>query len=157
MQFLGIFTSVIVIAVGFMERGSSGGQSYFDWHAAFIILFGSFGAVFLGSGPKEFLKTISYLKEFIPGLKSYEKTNGQIEVERKKIEMMWLEGRRAEIIQFSQSSNLASTKTMIDQLLSKSNKAYSEPLMHALSPKKVPFEVISISFKVHSACCAWKF
>ena len=46
MQFLGIFTSVIVIAVGFMERGASTGQSYFDWHAAFIILFGSFGAVF---------------------------------------------------------------------------------------------------------------
>ncbi len=133
MQFLGIFTSVIVIAVGFMERGDSGGQSYFDWHAAFIILFGSFGAVFLASGPKDFIKTLAYLKEFIPGLKSYEKTNQQIEVERKKIELMWLEGKRAEIIQFSESSNLSSTKTMIDQLLSKSNKAYSENRFTALS------------------------
>ena len=79
MQFLGIFTSVIVIAVGFMERGASTGQSYFDWHAAFIILFGSFGAVFLGSGPVDFLRTLSYLKEFIPGLKKYERMNEMIE------------------------------------------------------------------------------
>ena len=133
MQIFGILTSFIVIAVGFMERGDAGGGSYFDWHAAFIILFGSFGAVFLGSGPKEFLKTLKALKEFIPGLQSYEKTNHKIEEERKKIELMWLEGKRAEIIQFSESSNLASTKTMIDQLLAKSNKAYSENRFTALA------------------------
>ena len=121
MQIIGIFTAVGVIVIGFMERETSK-ISAFDWHALVIILMGSFGAVLLGSGVKDFLRTIIHLRELIPGLKLVTKETKNLDQQRQQIEKLWLEGNRTDAIRVAETNNSKVVKETIKLLLEKSRK-----------------------------------
>lgn len=125
MQLLGVLIGIGVVALGFMSRGETQ-LSYFDPHAAVIILLGSFGAVLLGSRPRDFARTISILKQLLPGLGDYAKTTSSIESERKAIEELWLKGSKAEAVAIGDNSRLASSKEMVQQVLARRSRSYTE-------------------------------
>lgn len=125
MQLLGIATAIIVIIVGFMERKQNQ-LSFFDGHALFIILVGSLGAVLLASRPRDFIRTLTSLRELIPFLDRFSRQTRAIEDERKHIEDLWLQGNRAQATQLASESVHPTTQMAVQQVLQKSSEAYTE-------------------------------
>lgn len=125
MQLLGILTAALVIFVGFMEREQEA-LSFFDLHALFIILVGSFGAVLLGSKPRDFLRTLLSLREFLPFASRFAKETQAMEAERKEFEALWLAGQRAQAVSLAEGSSLNSTKMALEQVMKRSPEAYTE-------------------------------
>ena len=121
MQILGILVAGCIIAVGFMERESTA-ISLFDWHAMVIIVGGCLGATIVGSKPQDFLRTFKYLRELLPVLSSYESKTTKMEKERREIEALWLEGKKAAAIQVAEQSEYETSKLLVELCLHHSNQ-----------------------------------
>ncbi|MCX6131644.1 MAG: hypothetical protein NTX25_21605, partial [Proteobacteria bacterium] len=131
MQLFGLFMIFAVIGIGFMNKVQTE-ISFFDPHALGMILCGVVGAVLLGSKPKDFIKTFTVLKEFLPFFGRYERTTSKMEEERRRLEQLWIEGKRSEAIQMAEKSQLITTKEMLKQIAARASVALSENRFTAL-------------------------
>lgn len=134
MQILGILGILCVVVIGFQDR--AGEQiKYLDPHAMLIILGGSMAATLLGSKSKDFLKTFIHLAEFLPFGRKFQNETRRMEEERLKIETAWIEGRRGEVVQLGEQSQLASTRMIVDQILQRASNDVIENRFLALCHK----------------------
>ena len=132
MQVLGFFMILGVIGIGFMEK-PHGQISFFDIYALGMILSGVIGAVLLGSKPKDFIKTFTVLREFIPFLGKYDQTTKKMEAERRQLEQLWLQGKRSEAIQMAEKSPHSSTREILEQIAARASVALTENRFTALT------------------------
>jgi chemotaxis protein MotA len=75
----------------------------------------------LGSKSKDFLKTFLHLGEILPFGKKFQGETRRMEEERQKIESAWIEGRRGEVVQLGEQSQLVSTRMIVDQILQRAS------------------------------------
>ncbi|WP_141733981.1 MotA/TolQ/ExbB proton channel family protein [Oligoflexus tunisiensis] len=125
MQIIGLALIATVIALGFLNKPQAQ-ISFFDIHALCIVLLGTVGAVLLGSKPRDFMRTFAILQEFLPFLGHYGRTTRQMEVERRRLEALWIQGRRWDAITLAEQSSLATTREMLQQIAARASVALSE-------------------------------
>ncbi|HYX32886.1 MAG TPA: MotA/TolQ/ExbB proton channel family protein [Oligoflexus sp.] len=125
MQIIGLALTIAVIAFGFMNKPQSQ-ISFFDPHALGIIIMGVVGAVLLGSKPRDFVKTFVVLREFLPFVGRYDRLTNKMEEERRKLEKLWIQGKRADAIALAENSSLATTREMLQQIAARASVALSE-------------------------------
>ena len=144
MQIFGLAMIFAVIAVGFMNKPQAQ-ISFFDAHALAMIILGVVGAVLLGSKPKDFVKTFTVLREFLPFLGRYQSQTRRMEEERKQLEKLWIAGKRSEAIKLAEKSQLATTKEMLQQIAARASLALSENRFTALAHEAVDEHDTSVS------------
>ena len=144
MQILGLFFIIAVVGYGFMTK-SVATISYFDPHAMVIIVMGSVGATLLGSKPKDFLRTFISLKEFVPFLDSFGRKTDRMEAERKRLEDLWIAGKRSEAVSLGEKSAFSTTREMFNQVAGRASEALTENRFTALTHATVDQFEASIS------------
>jgi flagellar motor component MotA len=121
-QIIGIILLCLVVVVGFSNREMRQ-VSAFDIHALFMVVAGSMSAVLLGSSSKSALRTLTCLREFVPGMKGFSKETARMNAEREQVCAFWREGKRAPLLELSEKTQFESTKTMINLLLRRAPEA----------------------------------
>ncbi len=122
MQIIGIILLCLVVVVGFSNREMRQ-VSAFDIHALFMVVAGSMSAVLLGSSSRSALRTLTCLREFVPGMKGFSKETAKMNAEREQVCAFWREGKRAPLLELSEKTQFESTKTMINLLLRRAAEA----------------------------------
>ncbi|MFZ9519754.1 MAG: MotA/TolQ/ExbB proton channel family protein [Silvanigrellaceae bacterium] len=131
MQLFGIFLLFAVIALGFSSRNMTQ-VSAFDPHALVMVLVGCAAAVLLGSSSKTALRTLTCLREFIPGMRGFSSQTMKMDEEREKICVLWREGKKSQVLEFLDKSNFESTKLFVQLLLRRAAGASSEKVFTEL-------------------------
>jgi flagellar motor component MotA len=121
-QIIGIILLCLVVVVGFSNREMRQ-VSAFDIHALFMVVAGSMSAVLLGSSSRSALRTLTCLREFVPGMKGFSKETAKMNAEREQVCAFWREGKRAPLLELSEKTQFESTKTMINLLLRRAAEA----------------------------------
>lgn len=132
MQILGLAFILAVVAFGFLHHSAST-ISYFDPQAMLIIVCGSIGATLLGSKPRDFIRTFSALREFIPFIGRFGEQTTLMEDERHQLEELWVQGRRAEAVALAEGSKLPTTREMLQQVAGRASEAHTENRFTALT------------------------
>lgn len=132
MQIFGFGIIIAVVAFGFLHQQSST-IGYFDLQAMLIIVFGSIGATLIGSKPKDFVRTFTCLREFLPFTGRYATQTSAMETERHQIEELWVKGKRSEAVQIAEKSDLATTSEIMQQVAGKVSSAHTENRFTALA------------------------
>jgi flagellar motor component MotA len=131
MQLIGIAVLGFVIWLGFSDRGAEHVISAFDWHAMVMVVVGSASAVMVSSSTKAALRTLLFLRELVPGLRSFGAQTDRMEKEREEIASLWREGKRSAAVAVGEKSEFASSKGLLSLLVSRapevaSVKAFTE-------------------------------
>lgn len=131
MQILGIAFLGFIVWFGFKDRGTEGVVSAFDAHALVMVVGGSFSAILVSSSRINVLRTLSCLRELVPGLKRFGRETDAMEAERDQLFGMWREGKRANALALAEQSNFTAIRAMVDLILHRagseaSAKAYLE-------------------------------
>jgi len=121
MQLFGILSALGVIVIGFVDRSREMGA--FDPVALFIIILGMAGAIILSSRPRDTLQTLKSVLEIIPFVAKYGKESDSMEVQRKEIEDLWVDGKKTEALAVAEQSTYTPVKIMMDHILSRSDDA----------------------------------
>ncbi len=122
MQIVGLILLCLVVVIGFSNREMRQ-VSAFDLHALFMVVAGSLSAVLLGSNSKSALRTLTCLREFVPGLKGFSKETARMNAEREQVSSLWREGKRAPLLELAEKTQFESTKTMVNLLLRRAPEA----------------------------------
>lgn len=125
MQIIGILLLGFVVWIGFSERGDATVISAFDGHALVMVLVGSAAAVMVSSSAKTALRTITALRELIPGLGQIGKTTQKMEAEREQLYALWREGKRSGALAVAEKSEFPAVKQMVDLILNRSPEVAS--------------------------------
>ena len=125
MQIIGILLLGFVVWVGFSDRGDATVISAFDGHALVMVLVGSAAAVMVSSSAKTALRTITALRELIPGLGQIGKTTQKMEAEREQLYALWREGKRSGALSIAEKSEFPAVKQMVDLILNRSPEVAS--------------------------------
>lgn len=125
MQIIGILLLGFVIWFGFGDRGEAQVVSAFDLHALVMVLVGSLSAVLVSSSGTTAIRTISCLRELVPGLRRFRQLTATMDSERTQIESLWREGKRSQALAISESSQFDATRRMVDLLLSRAPQVAS--------------------------------
>lgn len=131
MQLIGLILLFVVIGIGFIERSVTTVTS-FDWHALLIILLGCTSAVLLGSSKEAALKTVTYLREILPGFKRVSRESKNMDKERSEIYSHWKSGKRGLAIEVSEKSKFKSSKEMVQLLLTRGQSSAVEKVFTEL-------------------------
>ncbi|MEN9811108.1 MAG: hypothetical protein RLZZ488_2675 [Pseudomonadota bacterium] len=131
MQLFGIILLFVVIAIGFSPRNMTQ-VSAFDPHALVMVLVGCAAAVLLGSSSKTALRTLTCLKEFIPGLRRFSRQTQLMDDERERISTLWREGKKSQVLEFLDKSEFESSKVFVQLLLRRAAGASSEKVFTEL-------------------------
>lgn len=136
MQILGFGLLIFVVWFGFSDHHSAAAViSAFDPHALVMVLVGSTAAVLVSSNHQTALRTISCLRELVPGLRFFRRATDEMEAEREQICTLWHEGHRNQALSVAERSRFASVKKLVDLVLNRApgvatSKAFLE-LRHA--------------------------
>ena len=122
MQIVGLPLLAFIIWFGFTERDSSQ-ISAFDFHAAIMVLVGSAAAVLSCSSRITAFRTLSCIRELIPGFGTLDGESKSIEQERVQLSNLWISGQRAQAVEFAENSKFASISKMMNLVLSRAPQA----------------------------------
>ncbi|NBW82789.1 hypothetical protein EBR21_13650, partial [bacterium] len=131
MQLIGMILLFVVIAIGFSPRNMTQ-VSAFDPHALVMVLVGCAAAVLLGSSSKTALRTLTCLKEFVPGVRGFSIETRQMDDEREQICTLWRDGKKSQVLEFLDKSKFESTKLFVQLLLRRAAGASSEKVFTEL-------------------------
>jgi flagellar motor component MotA len=124
-QIVGLFLLGFIVWFGFGDRGAEQVISAFDLHAAVMVLVGSAAAVLISSDTKTALRTITCLREFIPGLRTYARTSAELEQAREQVYTQWREGKRSAALALAEQSPFPVIKAMVDLILNRAPESAS--------------------------------
>ena len=116
MQIIGLLLLLFVIQYGFAERTDTT-ISALDPHAVVMVLGGSLSAIMVSSTALNTLRTFTCLRELIPGLGTFERSNKALEAERQQLIALWLEGKRAQAVELADRSDFPVTGRMLELVL----------------------------------------
>lgn len=116
MQIVGLALLLVVISFGFEERTDTV-ISAFDYHAAIMVLGGSFAAILASSSARNGLRTLLYLREILPGLGVLPAETAALEAERTQLAELWLSGRRAQAVTMAENSRFPEIKATVDLIV----------------------------------------
>lgn len=119
MQILGLALLAFVIAYGFGDRADTT-ISAFDLHAAVMVLGGSLSAVMIASSATTTLRTLTALREVVPGLGTFARGTAALESDRAKLVELWLDGRRAQAVELAERSTFPAIGRMLKLVLGRS-------------------------------------
>src|SRR5262245_58428444 len=91
----------------------------------FMVLVGSAAAVLVSSTHTAAFRTISCLRELIPGLRVLGKKTRDMEGERDRLSNLWREGKRAQALEVADKSQHKAIKHMAELILNRSPEAAS--------------------------------
>lgn len=137
MQIIGILLLGFVIWFGFGDRGKSQVVSAFDLHALVMVLVGSLSAVLVSSSGTTARRTISCLRELIPGLRRFRHLTLAMDAERMQIEALWREGKRSQALAIAENSRFEASRRMVDLLLSRAPQVASAKLYLELRHEEI--------------------
>ncbi len=120
MQIFGFLLLGFIVWFGFGDRGNQQVISPFDLHAMVMVVVGSTAAVLISSDTVTALRTVTCLRELIPGLRLFRRTTTQMEAERAQIYSLWREGKRSGALAVAEQSTFAAVKEMVDLILNRS-------------------------------------
>ena len=120
MQIFGFFLLGFIVWFGFGDRGNQQVISPFDLHALVMVVLGSTAAVLISSDSVTALRTVSCLRELIPGLRLFRRTTTAMEAERAQIYALWREGKRSGALAVAEQSTFPAVKEMVDLVLNRS-------------------------------------
>jgi len=119
-QIFGFLLLGFIVWFGFGDRGNQQVISPFDLHAMVMVVVGSTAAVLISSDTVTALRTVTCLRELIPGLRLFRRTTTQMEAERAQIYSLWREGKRSGALAVAEQSTFAAVKEMVDLILNRS-------------------------------------
>ncbi|MDX2020581.1 MAG: MotA/TolQ/ExbB proton channel family protein [Deltaproteobacteria bacterium] len=137
MQIIGILLLGFVIWFGFGDRGKAQVVSAFDLHALVMVLVGSLSAVLVSSSGATARRTISCLRELIPGLRRFRHLTLSMDAERMQIEALWREGKRSQALSVAEASQFEASRRMVDLLLSRAPQVASAKLYLELRHEEI--------------------
>lgn len=120
MQIFGFFLLGFIVWFGFGDRGNQQVISPFDLHALVMVVLGSTAAVLISSDSVTALRTVSCLRELIPGLRLFRRTTTAMEAERAQVYALWREGKRSGALAVAEQSTFPAVKEMVDLILNRS-------------------------------------
>lgn len=124
MQIIGFILLGFIVWFGFADR-TGAVISAFDLHAMVMVLVGSAAAVLVSSSSTTALRTLSCLRELVPGLRRFGHTTRAMERERERFSTLWREGKRAQAVELGDKSTSVAVKRMVELILNRSPEASS--------------------------------
>jgi len=116
-QLVGLTLLGYVIWFGFFGEREAGAITAFDLHALVMVLGGSASAVLVMSKTRDSLRTLTCLREILPGLGTLDRANQALEAERDELVTLWLDGRRAQAVELAERSAFPATRAMLGLVL----------------------------------------
>ena len=123
MQIIGIILLGFIVWLGFENHGQTQVISAFDWHAMVMVVVGSCSAVLVSSNRTTAWRTLTCLREFIPGLRRFSPATESMEAERKQFTELWKEGKRSQSLTLVENSRFPAIKHMIELILNRASEA----------------------------------
>ncbi len=136
MQLLGLALVFVVVIVGFMEREMTQVRT-FDGHALFIILAGCVAAILIASSRRVALRSLTVLREFVPGLGSYVKQTASSTEAFDSVYSLYTSGRRAEAIQKAESSGVPALEQFINTVVARGSDEVIQVVFHDLKATEI--------------------
>lgn len=118
MQILGLALLGLIVAYGFADR-EPGPISAFDLHAFVMVLGGSLAAIMVSSSTRTTLRTLSCLREILPGLRTLGPATRALEAERVQLVQLWRERRRAQAVELAEKSAHPALGAMLPLVLAR--------------------------------------
>ncbi|MGC4120589.1 MAG: MotA/TolQ/ExbB proton channel family protein [Myxococcales bacterium] len=137
MQIIGLVVLGFVVWFGFTDRGDATAISAFDLHALVMVLVGSCGAVMVSSNHTTALRTVSCLRELIPGLRLFGRTTKTMEAERDQLCALWGDGKRSQALTLAEGSKFESIKQMVALLLNRAPEVASAKVFLELRHEEI--------------------
>jgi len=117
-QLIGLVLLAFVVWFGFAERDAST-ISAFDMHAAVMVLGGSLSAIMVSSTARTTLRTLTCLREIVPGIGTLQRATDALESERVLLAEHWREGRRSQAVALAEQSDFPAIQRMLPLVLSR--------------------------------------
>jgi chemotaxis protein MotA len=136
-QILGFLLLGFIVWFGFGDRGNQQVISPFDAHALVMVLLGSTAAVLISSDSVTARRTISCLRELIPGLRVFRRTTSAMEAEREELYALWREGKRSGALAIAEKSQFPAVKEMVDLILNRSPEVSSAKVFLELRHEEI--------------------
>lgn len=136
MQLIGLALLVAVVFYGFAERDMTT-VSAFDLHAFVVVIGGSATAILTASSPLTSLRTLTALRELVPGAGVMTKGTQAIESARQEFATLWRDGRRAQAVSFAESSALEPIRQMLKLVLARASDKRIETVFMELRHAEV--------------------
>ncbi len=136
MQLVGIALLFLVVWFGFRERDASA-ISVFDLHAFVMVLGGCTSAVLVSSKTLTALRTVTCLREIIPGLRRHAHRTRQMEKEREQLVALWNDGKKSAAVELAEKSQNPIVKQMLDLILSRAPLEASEKVFAELRHNEI--------------------
>jgi len=119
-QLIGFALLAFVVWLGFAERSANTVVSAFDLHALVMVLVGSAAAVLASSSSRTAIRTVSCLREIIPGLRRMSSETKEMEKEREQLSTLWHEGKRSQALALAEKSRFPAIKQILDLAVNRS-------------------------------------
>ena len=139
MQIIGLVMLGFIVWFGFTDRTGSGVISAFDSHALVMVVVGSAAAVMVSSTGKTALRTITALRELIPGLRLFGRVTSTMELERGAVCAAWREGKRSQALAIAEKSSYPPVKQVAELLLTRSPAVASAKVFLELRHEEISF------------------
>lgn len=118
MQLPGLALLVLVVWYGFADREQRA-ISAFDLHAFVMVIGGSFAAIMVSSSARTTLRTLTCLRQVLPGLGTLAPATAELEAERDQLARLWRERRRAQAVELAERSRHPAVGRMLQLVLSR--------------------------------------
>lgn len=112
----GILILSLVVAVTMMER-TAGEISFFDWHAAIIVLGGVIGALFIAIDARSLRRMLFSIRELFPSTSYLDKELYETKVGLNKMAAAWREGQRRTVLEIADSATTEELQVAADALM----------------------------------------
>ncbi len=131
MQIIGIALLAFVVWLGFTGQNQAVVVSAFNPHALAMVSAGSLAAVLISSNGATAWRTLSCLRELIPGFRWFSGETSRMESERDQLYSLWREGKRSSALAIAEKSSFPAVKQMVELILHRapseaSAKTYTE-------------------------------
>jgi len=121
LQIIGLIILAGVVTYGFSDREMTQ-VSALDLHALVVVLGGCIGAILASSNPLTSLRTLTALRELLPFGGTIQKGTDALEDARKRFAELWRDGKRAQAVDFAESSGLPEMREMLRLVLARSGE-----------------------------------
>jgi chemotaxis protein MotA len=137
MQIIGFVLLAFVVWFGFSDGGGTRVVSAFDPHALVMVLVGSIAAVLISSSRITALRTILYLREFVPGLRSFSSKSRLMEAERSELFGLWHDGKRSAALAIAEKSRFRAIQQLAQLLVNRVSEAASAKVFLELKHEEI--------------------
>lgn len=137
MQIVGFGLLAFIVWFGFADRGADQVISAFDLHAMVMVVVGSSAAVLISSDTGTAWRTLAFLRELIPGLRTYSSSTEKMEAEREQLATLWRDGKRTQALALADQSQFPSIKQMVNLIIQRSASASSERVFLELRHQEI--------------------